>query len=490
MYFYFCATRLLMLFNSFAFLLFFPVVVVLYYTIPRNMRWLLLLVAGFVFYMYYKAAYVLILVALIVVDYLAALALERTKLQHSRKLILLLSIVSNLGILFYFKYYNFSLDIFNYFSISNGFHPDLPYTDLLLPIGLSFHTFQSLSYTIEVYKGNYPAEKNIGKYALYVLFFPQLVAGPIERPSHLLPQLNCDNKFSYDECVSGLYRMTWGLFKKAVIADNIAIITDPVFAYPSRYSNTEYVICIFFFLFQLYCDFSGYTDMALGAARILGFKLSANFNFPLSATSIKDYWKRWHISLTSWFRDYVYLPLGGNKKGNARRITNIFIVFLLSGLWHGASINFVIWGILNAIGYLLIDRLIAKIPAQLKLLKQVLTLAYLMVTYAFFRAPTFEIATKMLAGIYKLPQEISNAIHKPMLFHTRVFHMISPVQIAYCLGLVASLLTVEKHLKEGTIVRQIKTSGTAFRWALYSAVVIYIYLFGQFGNHNFIYFQF
>ena len=337
-----------MLFNSLDFLVFFPLVTVLYFLIPHRVRWLHLLIASCIFYMSFIPAYILILLFTITLDYVVSLAMEKVQ-GRLRKLFLAMSLAGNLGVLGVFKYGHFFIAQVN--VLLSAFHTpvSLPLWDIVLPIGLSFHTFQAMSYTIEVYRGRYPAERHFGLFALYVLFYPQLLAGPIERPSGLLRQLHEKHFFSWADMGAGFRLMLWGFFKKVVIADRLAGFVNDVYSNVDHLSSGYVVLAVLFFSFQIYCDFSGYSDIAIGAARTMGIRLMTNFDRPYSAGNIRAFWARWHISLTSWFRDYVYIPLGGNRLGKQRKYFNVVLVFLLSGLWHGAGWNFVVWGALHAL---------------------------------------------------------------------------------------------------------------------------------------------
>lgn len=338
-----------MLFNSFNFLLFFTIVTTLYFLLPDKHRWKLLLLASCYFYMFFVPVYLFILGFTIVIDYFAGILLEK-KTGRKKKLMLTVSLVANIGVLAIFKYYNFIVTNLSYLLNQLGFSNHIPYLGILLPIGLSFHTFQAMSYTIEVYRGHQKAERNFGIYALYVMFYPQLVAGPIERPQNVLPQFHQKHSFNYYNLVTGLRQMLWGYFKKVVIADRLAIYVNTVYNHhPGKHSGITLITATVFFSFQIYCDFSGYSDIALGIAKVMGYKLMINFRRPYFAASIKEFWSRWHISLSTWFRDYLYIPLGGNRGTTARWYFNIMLVFMISGLWHGASWVFVIWGALHGL---------------------------------------------------------------------------------------------------------------------------------------------
>ena len=346
-----------MLFNSIEFLIFFPIVVIIYFTAPHKYRWILLLAASYYFYMCWKAEYVILIIVSTMIDYYAGIMMEKAETIIKKRKYFALSLLSNLGLLFTFKYFNFFnntiLSVLNSFNI---FY-DSPTFNLLLPIGISFYTFQKLSYSIDVYRGNKKAEHHFGYFALYVSFFPQLLAGPIGRSTSLLPQFFEKHEFDSQRVSDGLKLMLWGFFKKLVIADRLAILVNQVYNNPGNYEGAPLLLATYFFAFQIYCDFSGYSDIAIGAAQVMGFKLMNNFNRPYHATSIKEFWQRWHISLSTWFRDYLFLPLAysstrkfprkkyfGIRSDNIIYSIAITVTFLLCGLWHGANWTFVIWG--------------------------------------------------------------------------------------------------------------------------------------------------
>ena len=337
-----------MLFNSFQFVVFFPVVTTAYFLLPHRYRWLLLLSASCYFYMAFIPKYILILLVTITVDYFAGIGLETVQ-GSKRKWVLFASIVSNVGMLAFFKYFNFANE--NMTALANflGWNYPIGHLEIILPIGLSFHTFQSLSYTIEVYRDNQKAERHFGYLALYVMFYPQLVAGPIERPQNILHQLHEEHRFEYQRVTDGLKWMAWGMFKKVVIADRMALFVNPVYDSPVGFQGPALVFATLAFAIQIYCDFSRYSDIAFGSAQVMGIKLMKNFQHPYFAKSISEFWRRWHISLSTWFRDYVYIPLGGNRSSTPRWAINLFLTFLISGLWHGANWTFVIWGALHGI---------------------------------------------------------------------------------------------------------------------------------------------
>lgn len=342
-----------MLFNSLEFLVFFLVILVLYYSIQHQYRWLLLLISSCFFYMAYKPVYLVVLFAIILIDYTTALFIEKNTNPPIKKMLLVLSLISNIGILAYFKYYNFIFESISNLLSGIGIQKEFRILELLPPIGLSFHTFQSMAYTIEVARGKQAAEKHFGYFAGYVLFFPQMVAGPIEKYSTLGITLKSKVVYQYENLSNGFRLMLYGLFVKVVIADNLSGLADEVFEHTDAYSSFDTWIGVLFFSIQIYADFLGYSTIAVGVARCLGINLMDNFNFPYFSHTIIEFWRRWHISLTNWFREYVYISLGGYKVSIIRWILNVLLVFGLSGLWHGASWNFIWWGLAHGILYLI-----------------------------------------------------------------------------------------------------------------------------------------
>lgn len=333
-----------MLFNSFAFAIFLPIVFIFYWGFPHKYRWILMLVASYYFYMSWNPKYVVLILFTTIVSYVAARLIEKEESKRKKKFILVGTAILCLGVLFFFKYFNFVSEsitrLLSIFAIQMN-----PITlKLLLPVGISFYTFQTLSYVIDVYRGDVPAEKHFGYYAVFISFFPQLVAGPIERTSNLLPQIKAKHEFNYDQATYGLKLMAWGYFKKIVIADTLSKYVSAVYDVPQNLTGFVLVLATLFFTLQIYCDFSGYSDIAIGTAKLLGINLMTNFKSPYFSQSIKEFWSRWHISLSTWFRDYIYIPLGGNRVGKIRHTMNLLITFLASGLWHGANWTFAVWG--------------------------------------------------------------------------------------------------------------------------------------------------
>ncbi len=476
-----------MVFNSFAFLVFFPLVTLLYFFLPHKYRRWLLLVASCVFYAWFKVEYLLILVFTIVVDYFAALWIEKSE-GTKRKWALIISIIANVGVLAIFKYANFILGSANALLFRLG-TDTFDLWDILLPIGLSFHTFQAMSYTIEVYGGKVPAERNLFRYALYVMFYPQLVAGPIERPQNVIHQYYEKHKFDYDRVISGLRLMLWGMFKKVVIADRLAIFVEKVYDHPFEYSGLPVIVATVFFGFQIFCDFSGYTDIGLGAARVMGFDLMKNFDRPYFSKSISEFWRRWHISLSSWFRDYVYIPLGGNRVSTGRKYFNLFIVFMLSGLWHGASWNFVIWGSLHGV-YLIVGQLTGDLQKRViclirqpfieKAIHAFLVFFFVSIGWVFFRAQFFNESMHLLKGIF------SSSSHSV----AQVWEMIGTKDALILLFSVGFMESVHWYQRGKSVSQWFEMQPRWVRWSSYYLVFISIILFAVYSDTQFIYFQF
>lgn len=476
-----------MLFNSLDFLFFFIIVTTLYFVIPHNKRWILLLLSSCYFYMAFVPIYILILGFTIVIDYFAGILIENSEGKR-RKLFLILSLIANIGVLAVFKYHNFLNENLTFLMHGFGLSNPIPFLSIILPIGLSFYTFQAMSYTIEVYRGNQKAERHFGIFSLYIMFYPLLLAGPIERPYNLLPQLRIKQDFEYTRVVEGLRLMLWGLFKKLVIADRLAIYVNAVYNNYEAHNGTTLILASIFFTFQIYCDFSGYSDMAIGAAKVMGIKLMNNFNRPYFSRSMSEFWKRWHISLSSWFRDYVYITLGGNRVSIPRWYLNLFIVFLISGLWHGANWTYVIWGALN--GFYLIFAIISqgfrnkakrlvgldKLPWLNHLLEVMITFALSSFAWIFFRANHVTDAFGIIKKI---------ATSRGSLF------IESPSMMIYSfLGLfILFLVEFKKEYYKGKF-----SFFNNEKWIIRALsccfLIITILLFGVFDGGQFIYFQF
>ena len=487
-----------MLFNSFEFMLFFPIVTLLYFLLPHKFRWGLLLGASCLFYMYFVPVYILILALTIVVDYFAGMWIEDST-GPRRKGFLIFSVLTTCLILFVFKYFNFFNANLSHLAEVVGWNYPIGALNLILPIGLSFHTFQSLSYVIEVYRGHQKAERHFGIYSLYVMFYPQLVAGPIERPQNLLHQFHEEHRFEYRRVTDGLKLMAWGLFKKMVIADRIAVAVNTVYADPTNFEGLGLMIATVLFAIQIYCDFSGYSDVAIGAAQVMGFKLMKNFDRPYYSKSISEFWKRWHISLSTWFKDYLYISLGGNRSTYWRWQFNLAVTFIVSGLWHGANWTFIAWGTINAF-YLLFaiwtkdarknfaDAIgLTRLPQLHKALQVATTFSLVCFAWIFFRAPhvtdAVYIATHLFDGIGKVtnPGYVAGVVNSLGL-------KAADMWIA---GGAIIVMETAHLLQRRESIRDLLLKQPAWqRWAVYYAVVLVILVVGKFGNQDFIYFQF
>lgn len=408
-----------MLFNSLEFLIFFPIVLLVCFIIPAKIRYLWLLAASYYFYMCWNAGYALLILFSTIITYLGGLGMQwcenqkwkKKRIVQGKKWCVTIGLVLNLGVLCYFKYTNFLME--NLQSVFDVLHVELhvPKFDILLPVGISFFTFQALSYLLDVYRGDIYAEKNFFRYALFVSFFPQLVAGPIERSKNLLTQLATPAKFKLENAREGIYLMIWGYFLKMVLADRIAIFVDTVYGNYTKYQGLYLFLAAVLFSIQIYCDFYGYSVIAMGCAKVLGYELMDNFNAPFFARSISELWRRWHISLNSWFRDYLYIPLGGNRKGNIRKYINMVIVFFVSGLWHGANWTYVVWGVMNGLyqmigGWLkpIRDRIIKILHLNReslshKFMQTVVTFLLFAFSVIFFRAPSIKEACNIITNM-------------------------------------------------------------------------------------------
>lgn len=463
-----------MLFNSLQFLVFFMVVTLLFFRLkPARAKVWLLLLSSCYFYMSFVYQYILILGFTIVIDYIAGIIIEHST-GKPRKYWLIASIVANVGVLVFYKYFNFLADNIN--ALLGLFEPgrEIPYLDLLLPIGLSFHTFQAMSYTIEVYKGRQSAEKNFATYALYVMFYPQLVAGPIERPQNVLPQLHNFLPYNRDNVREGISRMLWGYFKKVVIADRLALAVDHIYGQDEQMSSLSLAIGAILYSFQIYCDFSGYSDIGIGAAKVMNIKLMENFRQPYLAQNISNFWSRWHISLSTWFRDYVYIPLGGNQKGEGKRKRNVFIVFVLSGLWHGANWTFGTWGLLHGVLVTLVPgakTISQKMPRVKVVLSTILTFSVVTILWIFFRAENLQHAVDYIGGICNIRGGSADI-------------GMSYAELLFSLLLIMVMLWREYKLPLYTI------SSTGKYIAYVAGMVLVLYFFGVFNENQFIYFQF
>ena len=470
-----------MLFNSFQFLYFLTVVWTVNFFLPHRWRWAWLLGASCYFYMQFIPIYILILLITIVIDYYAGIWIEQTDDPIKKKRYLSLSILSVCAVLFVFKYFNFFNANAATLAKMIGWNYPTGALRIILPIGLSFHTFQSLSYVIEVYRGHQKAERHFGIYALYVMYFPQLVAGPIERPQNLLPQFHRERNVTWEQFRDGLFLALWGLVKKVMIADCVSQYTDTVYNYNVNHSGTSLLLGTYFFAIQIYCDFSGYSDIARGVSRMFGVELMKNFETPYFARSISEFWSRWHISLSTWFRDYVYIPLGGNRVSPARTFLNLFVVFLISGFWHGANWTFLIWGALHG-GYLIGERLLGgsrkdaaeqKQSALVQSLKIAVTFHLVLISWILFRARSV--------------QEAWSIFYKILFDHGPVFWNVIIIQSAMA---IVILLIVDLFHWRTKFWDRIAEFPIALRVSAALVLLFAIVLFGVESQNQFIYFQF
>ena len=473
-----------MLFNSIDFLLFFPIVCVFYFCIPTSqlrMRNLFLLAASYYFYMNWEPAYALLLLTSTAVTYLAALGIGYFKEERKKKFCFVSSLVLNLAILFLFKYFNFFAANIETALQASGLGIDIPKFELLLPVGISFYTFQALGYSIDVYRGTVKVEKDFSTYALFVSFFPQLVAGPIERAKNLLPQFHTSHYFDPDNFIEGFKQMVWGFFMKLCIAENVASYVDAVYNNLPNHNGTSVLLATFFFTFQIFCDFSGYSLIAIGAARCLGFKLMQNFNHPYLARSPRDFWRRWHISLSSWFGDYIYIPMGGSRCSTLKHQRNLFLTMLISGVWHGANWTFILWGAIHGV-FLCLNNLKRKYFGSSNIkwigfIEVFGTFIMVMLCLIFFRANNLSNAIMAFNKICTQPGLLFKGAGYP----------------AIVLPLILIALLMVKEIKDEYFEKPISFmhNKNHFISILCTALmVVIILLCGQFDGGQFIYFQF
>ncbi|MBR8759097.1 MBOAT family protein [Porphyromonas levii] len=469
-----------MLFNSIQFLLFFFVVCIVYYILQGNKaRNLFLLVASYYFYMNWEPIYAVLILLSTIITYVCGLLVEKSNDKH-RTIYLVVSLLLNLGILFIFKYYDFINSSVTFLLSQWGLKWDVPNLHLLLPVGISFYTFQAIGYSIDVYRGTIPAERNFFTYALFVSFFPQLVAGPIERAKNLLPQFHTEHSLKYNNVSEGVKQMIWGFFMKLCIADIISEYVDAVYNNIVNHGGLSIILATLFFTIQIYCDFSGYSNIAIGAARVMGFKLMDNFRQPYLSHSLKEFWKRWHISLSTWFMDYVYIPLGGNRVKYSRHLLNLFITFLVSGIWHGANWTFLIWGAIHGI-FISIEnvwnRFIKLPPPQQQSIKPINTItSFIIVAFAwlFFRANNLYDAIIAIQKMFTAPGElyVDNSI--------------------FLFGFMGISVLAFKDIKDryNMDIKLLHSQNPVIKYGSFVLLFSYILLFGAFYGGQFIYFQF
>ncbi len=456
----------------------------------------MLLVASYFFYASWHPEYLILLIMSTLADYFFALRMSRFKTKEARRPYLIASISFNLSILVIFKYFHFFREISNSIFRLSSLHLEIPDHSLLLPVGLSFYTFQSLSYTIDVYRGDFVAERHLGRFAAFISFFPQLVAGPIERARHLLPQFYDSFKFDEQSFKSGCQLILWGFFKKIVISDRLAIIANTIFNDPQKFDGYSLWAGVLSFSFQIYCDFSGYSDIAIGVARLFGFQLNLNFRQPYLADSLGDFWHRWHISLSTWFRDYLYLPLGGDSrvKGKSQILfaRNIFLTFVLSGFWHGASWTFLMWGFIHAMGYLMnrwANKSWYRIWSPFRI---IFTFLFVSFAWIFFRANSLSDAFLICSQLFRFQY---------FDFHS-ILHFSDVQAMIHSWGMVGEeiiilivalffLITAEIYKENSSETMKMNLAPRWMRWTFYYFLVVSCMFFGGHSiSQSFIYFQF
>jgi D-alanyl-lipoteichoic acid acyltransferase DltB (MBOAT superfamily) len=486
-----------MLFNSLDFAIFLPVVFLLYWFVFQKKikaQNALVALASYVFYGWWDWRFLSLIIFSSVIDYFIGLQLENIKKDRYRRLLLWTSIFVNLGLLGFFKYFNFFID--NFLDAFSFFGYQIPNTSLniILPVGISFYTFQTLSYTIDVYRKQLKPTKDFVAFTAFVSFFPQLVAGPIERASNLLPQFYKKRKFDYSIAVDGMRQILWGLFKKIVIADNCAKYANEIFNNSGNYSGTTLLLGALFFTFQIYGDFSGYSDIAIGTSRLFGFKLMKNFAFPYFSRDIAEFWRRWHISLSSWFRDYLYIPLGGSRGGAWMKVRNTFIIFIVSGFWHGANWTFIVWGALNAIYFLpLLLRNKNRVhtgevaanrilPSLIELKGIIITFSLTVLAWVFFRAENISHALSYLSSLFIGLGDYINYYKS----YRYIYNVGSPFIITFLIFLILEWYGRAQNYAIEEFGLNYKP---VFRYGLYSVIIISIFWFIE-EEQQFIYFQF
>ena len=481
-----------MLFNSIDFAIFLPIVFGIYWLL-KNIRSqnILILISSYVFYGWWDYRFLALLALSTIIDFSLGKSIAQTTDKQRRKFYLFLSLATNLGILGFFKYWNFFIDNFKSAFTFFGHELDFGYLDIVLPVGISFYTFQTMSYTIDVYRGKLEPSRNIVSFSAFVSFFPQLVAGPIERATNLLPQFEVPRKFNYAEAVNGMRQILWGLFKKMVIADNCAVFVNIIFENPDAYSASTLVLGAVFFAFQIYGDFSGYSDIAIGTARLFGFNLMQNFAYPYFSRDMAEFWRRWHISLSTWFRDYLYIPLGGSRGTRGKAIRNIFIIFIVSGFWHGANWTFIVWGGLNALYFVPLFILNQNrknlIPIQTRFLMPSLrdalsiciTFGLTLLAWIFFRSDSVQDAFYYISLIFS-----SSILTVPNIANLSG----AMVAAAFIGVLIFVEWTGRTYLYPLEVMRWCRARWT--RWVIYIMLIASIGLFMQTEETPFIYFQF
>ncbi len=475
-----------MIFNSLTFLVFAAIFVPVYFILKGKPRILWSLAGSYLFYGWWDWRFLSLIIISTIVDFILGKKIAAMEEQTARKRMIWLSVVLNLGFLGFFKYFNFFTDTFVEMMQGFGLNPSVHTLNIILPVGISFYTFQSMSYTIDVYRRQLEPEPDFFRFATFVAFWPQLVAGPIVRASDFLPQFKTDKYWNWERFASGMTQVLWGFFKKVAVADSLAPFVDQCWAEPMAFTSVNLWIAVFFYAFQIYCDFSGYSDIAIGSARILGFTFMDNFRTPYFSQNFSEFWRRWHISLSSWLRDYLYIPLGGNRGSKFMMYRNNMLTMLLGGLWHGANWTFVFWGFLHGL-YLIAQRLLGKpfgrvmkalrLPAVLKAgINIALVFFFTNLAWIFFRSPNFSVATDIISSMASFEGFNFVSVMNKFIVMKGFF-------------LIALLLTVEiSNLKMEWV--EVAVQRPAFRVVSYAVLLWLIAFFGTFGNNAFIYFQF
>lgn len=486
-----------MVFNSVAFLIYLPIVLILYFALPKKISWVMLLLASYYFYISWNVELIYLIVFTTLISWVSAMLIERVKSKGIKKLFLVLTLVTCLGILFFYKYFNFLSDSVVQALKAFGIGADPFHLDLILPVGISFYTFQTLSYVIDVYRGDVKTERNFFFYALYVSYFPQLVAGPIERPNNLIPQLHEHHRPNWENTKNGLRKMLIGFFKKVVVADLLAAYVNAVYNDVAAATGLGVAIATVLFAFQIYCDFAGYTDIAIGCAEIMGIKLMQNFNRPYIAQSIQEFWRRWHISLSTWFKDYIYFPLGGSRCAKWKKMRNVMIVFMVSGLWHGAAWTFVIWGALHGlyqvIGGLLkplrekaLDAMhISRDAKALTFARQALTFALVCFAWIFFRANS-------MADAMLLVRKLFGDWNLSAAYFSGTFDHMGLTVIAALTSVLSIFIMNRMDINQLRLSHDGEGAVPVFRYAyvIWIIAIAWLLLLAGDGASSFIYFQF
>lgn len=480
-----------MLFNSLSFAIFLPIVFAAYWLCPQKHRWCILLLSSYYFYMSWNIKYIVLIVFTTILSYSCAILVRKAETERKKKLLVASTVLISFGILFVFKYFNFMsksiTDILGIFALQ--VHPIT--LKLLLPVGISFYTFQTVSYLLDVYHGKIEPEYHLGIYATFITFFPQLVAGPIGRAKSLLPQFKEKHEFNYDQAVYGVKLIAWGFFKKMVIADTLAIYVDRVYNSLDTYKGFSLLLCSLFFTFQIYCDFSGYSDIAIGTAKLFGIDLMTNFKSPYFSSSLHEFWSRWHISLSTWFRDYVYIPLGGNRVSRLRNATNVIITFLVSGLWHGAKWTYVLWGLAHGLGQVAENLITKKNRSEKKssirlFVGVVFTFTFCSFAWIFFRANSLHdvnyMFSNMFVGIMNVGSYITLGIESLQL---------SKSILAIIFFVLLVLVIYEFFSRKEDALMKMTHWRPVARWGMYAVFLLILILFSEKGaTTEFIYFQF